>query len=145
MLRFKPLNVSFYELKKIIHLVFIDGDDYKLSDREKLIIDSNEKIIYFSTNRKSWNVTFGSLNLYLFKILVLTIIIKLDGGWGVVIIEPVVSFVTAKLEEHSIVKNGFSALTLSFQFEKSSPYDCNFRGFMVSRTIKSKVMIVNCL
>ena len=47
------MNVSFYELKKIIHLVFIDGDDYKLSDREKLIIDSNEKIIYFSTNRKS--------------------------------------------------------------------------------------------
>lgn len=82
MLRFKPLNVSFYELKKIIHLVFIDGDDYKLSDREKLIIDSNEKIIYFSTNRKTLNVTIGSLNLYLFKILVLTIIIKLDGGGG---------------------------------------------------------------
>ena len=38
--RLKSLNATYYELKKIIHLIFIDGDDYKLSDREKTIIDS---------------------------------------------------------------------------------------------------------
>ena len=38
--KFKQKNITYYELKKIIHLMFIDGDDYQLSDREKIIVDS---------------------------------------------------------------------------------------------------------
>ena len=39
-IKFKEENITYYELKKIIHLMFIDGDDYKLTKREKMIVDS---------------------------------------------------------------------------------------------------------
>ena len=34
------LDVTYPELKKIIHLVFIDGEDYELDERDKLIVES---------------------------------------------------------------------------------------------------------
>jgi hypothetical protein len=39
--KLKLLNVSFYELKKIVQLLFIEGKDYQLSDREREIVESN--------------------------------------------------------------------------------------------------------
>jgi hypothetical protein len=42
--KLQVLNVSFQELKKIIHLVFINGDDYQLNSREIGIVES--KITY---------------------------------------------------------------------------------------------------
>ena len=33
------LNVSFSELKKIVHLIFIDGEDYEPSPRERSIVE----------------------------------------------------------------------------------------------------------
>ena len=34
------LDVTYPELKKIIHLVFIDGEDHELDERDKLIVES---------------------------------------------------------------------------------------------------------
>jgi hypothetical protein len=34
------INVTFVELHKIVHLIFIAGEDYQLSEREKLIVES---------------------------------------------------------------------------------------------------------
>jgi hypothetical protein len=43
----KDLNVSYSELKKIIHLVYIDGGDYELNNRETLIVDSEFIFSFF--------------------------------------------------------------------------------------------------
>ena len=39
--KLEALNVSYPELKKVIHLVFIAGEDYKLNKRESQIVESN--------------------------------------------------------------------------------------------------------
>ena len=54
----QTLNVTYEELKKLIHLVFIEGEDYHLNDREKVIIESESwvrfpKIDEFVNGRKS--------------------------------------------------------------------------------------------
>ena len=36
----KAIDVTFSELQKIVHLIFIAGEDYQLSDREKDIVES---------------------------------------------------------------------------------------------------------
>ncbi len=36
----KSLNVSFSELKKIVHLLFIEGEDYEPTERERNIVES---------------------------------------------------------------------------------------------------------
>jgi|688.fasta_scaffold1454935_1 hypothetical protein len=43
--KLKDLNVTYYELKKIVHLEFIDGDDYKMSNRELQIVESEFSIL----------------------------------------------------------------------------------------------------
>ena len=37
----KAINVSFAELQRLIHFMFIVGEDYQINEREKEIIESN--------------------------------------------------------------------------------------------------------
>ena len=39
----RAIDTSFEELHKIIHLIFIAGEDYQLTEREKEIIESKRK------------------------------------------------------------------------------------------------------
>ena len=32
-------NFTFNELKKVVHLTFIDGNDYKMSERDQMIVE----------------------------------------------------------------------------------------------------------
>ena len=41
----KDLGVTYSELKKIVHLMYIDGGDYELNDRERAIVESRASTI----------------------------------------------------------------------------------------------------
>jgi len=46
--KLKALNVTFSELQKVIHLVFIVGEDYEMTPREKLMVEGKfSQIIFF--------------------------------------------------------------------------------------------------
>jgi hypothetical protein len=37
--KLKSLNASFGELQKVVHLVFIAGEDYEMTQREKILVE----------------------------------------------------------------------------------------------------------
>ncbi len=37
--KLKALNATFVELQKVVHLVFIDGEDYEMTPRESLMVE----------------------------------------------------------------------------------------------------------
>ena len=61
----KAIDVTFSELQKIVHLIFIAGEDYQLSDREKDIVESKinkvKDVIKIYTNKNYFEMHVSRL------------------------------------------------------------------------------------